>query len=283
MIIVALYDLQVIFEFINWQLSDSSEPALPKKNAFKSRELLDGNNHVGERLRRLRKIAGVTQSELADRLRIGQTALSRLEKRADILVSTLCQYVEALGAKVRIDAILRDNLAQKFEAGVRSRLYNDQLLLPIIGAKSNPERRDLVLSIKPKYSGKIVKGEKTVELRRRFPSTVQPGTIVLIYETSPTRALTGVAEIADVIEGPTNAIWKQFSDQMGIERDDFDDYFAGTRNGFAIKLRGARRLSRILELQELRDRFSFEPPQSFLYAPPELREALSHECSKIFN
>ena len=234
--------------------------------------------HLGRGLRRIRDILGVTQSELADRLRIGQTALSRLEQRKDMLVSTLVNYLEALGVGVRIDANLIPDAEQ-----LRSGLKSGQLSLPIIGGPSPTGRRDVVLSIKPEYSTKIVSGQKTVELRRRFSANVQPGTVVLIYESSPTRAITGMARITEVLHGPTNTIWKQFADEACIRRSDFDSYFAGAKNGFAIKLRGARPLKRALELQELRDRFRFEPPQSFLYAPPELREALLHECSELLN
>jgi predicted transcriptional regulator/DNA-binding XRE family transcriptional regulator len=234
--------------------------------------------HVGRRLRKIRDLLGVTQNELAERLRIGQAALSRLEQRGDMLVSSVVRYLEALGVGVRIDA----NLAHDPEM-LKSGLKSGQLSLPIIGGPSETKRRDLVLSIKPEYSTKIVSGKKTIELRRRFASNIQPGTIVLIYESSPTRALIGLASIAEVLHGPTSTIWKQFGDDACVRRCDFDSYFAGTKTGFAIKLRGARPLKRVLELQELRERFQFEPPQSFLYAPPELREALVHECSELLN
>ncbi|HWA04642.1 MAG TPA: helix-turn-helix domain-containing protein [Rhizomicrobium sp.] len=234
--------------------------------------------HLGHQLRRIRDLLGVPQHELADRLRIGQAALSRLERRRDILVSNLVHYLEALGVGVRIDANLAPD-AEKIHRGLKSR----HISLPIIGGPPEAARRDLVLSIKPEYSTEIVSGRKTVELRRRFSPNIEPGTIALIYESSPTRALTGVASIAEVLHGPTNTIWKRFGDQACIRRSDFDSYFAGAKTGFAIKLRGARPLKRALELQELRDRFRFEPPQSFLYAPPELRKALLHECSELLN
>lgn len=234
--------------------------------------------HLGRRLRRIRDLLGVTQFELAERLRIGQTALSQLEQRADMLVSSLVHYLEALGVGVQIDAKLVSD-QDRVEGGLKS----GQLTLPIIGGPADTTRRDLVLSIKPEYSTKIVSGKKTVELRRRFSPKIQPGTLVLIYESSPTRAITGLARIAEVLHGPTNTIWKKFGAEACIRRSDFDSYFDGTKTGFAIKLRGARPLQRALELQELRDRFRFEPPQSFLYASPELCEALVNECSELLN
>jgi predicted transcriptional regulator len=236
--------------------------------------------HIGQRLRKFRQLVGVTQCELAARLRVGQTALSRLERRTDMLVSSMLHYLEALGAGVRIDAkvTLDTDRAARIDG-----TQPMQLSLPIIGGPTDADRRDLVLSIKPEYSNKIVAGEKTVELRRRFPTTLQPGTIVLIYATSPTRALIGLAEIAGVLQGPISVIWKKFASEACIKRTDFDSYFTGAEIGFAIKLRGARPLRRVLELQEFRDRFQFEPPQFYLYAPPELREALTRECSEISN
>ena len=236
--------------------------------------------HIGHRLHGIRELMGVTQSELAERLRVGQAALSRLERRADMLVSTMLHYLEALGVDVRIDANLISDVEGRSPSG---EFKQGQLPLPIIGGLADAHRRDVVLSIKPEYSAKIVTGKKTVELRRRFSPRVQAGTIVLIYASSPTRALTGIARIVDVLHAPTSLIWKKYRDDACIGRSEFDSYFAGTETGFVIKLRGARPLRRVLELRELRERFSFEPPQSFLYAPPELREALIHECSEIPN
>jgi len=235
--------------------------------------------HLGQRLRQLRMMTGTSQLELASRLGMDQGALSRLEKRADMLISTACRYVEALGATFRLDALLGPS---PIAPGLASRA-SEQLALPLIGGPPSAAPRDVVMSIRPQYSGKIVKGEKTVELRRRFPADLDAGTVVLIYETSPTRALTGIAEIAEILTGPPSVIWKEFSDEACIARKDFDEYFSGTKEGVAIKLRGARRLTRALELKELRERFDFAPPQSFIYAPPRLREALSDECSKLLN
>lgn len=237
--------------------------------------------NIGQRLRHIRQLAGITQVELAARLKIGQTALSHLERRPDMLVSTLRDYLEAIGVGLRIEATIGEVGGHR--TAELNNTQSEQLSFPILGELPSRATRDVVLSVKPEYSGKIVKGEKTVELRRRFPTSVGEGAIVLIYETSPVRAITGVAEIADVFAGSPNRIWREFSKQACIARRDFDSYFAGTEKGVAIKLRGARRLSRSLALKELRERFSFEPPQSFLYAPPGLREALAYECSKIPN
>lgn len=241
--------------------------------------------HIGQRLREIRKLAGLTQEQLAERLNIGQAALSRMEKRRDILVSTLRDYLGALGATLRIDARFID--ASAMIANVHEADYHfdpvdeNQFVLPIIGEDRLPARRDVVFSIKPDYCDKIVSGAKTVELRRRFPMSVPEGTTALIYATSPTRALLGIAEIGAVHRRPLEEIWEAFADRACIARKDFESYFDGIERGYAIELKRARRLRRALELSELRDRFNFEPPQSFLYATSQMREALHYECSEV--
>ena len=240
--------------------------------------------HVGKRLRELRQLADMTQCEVAAKLSIGQTALSRLEQRADVHVSTLRNYIEALGASLRIDAAFDGSspLVLKIHDAFEIEYSDDnQLVLPIFEDEKFRPHRDVVLSIRPQYSEPIVEGLKTVELRRRFPISVPAGTYAYIYSTSPTRALTGVAQIQAVRKKSIEEIWKDYSDTAFIEKTDFDDYFKGLEFGFAIEFTKARKLKRSLSLEELRDRFDFEPPQSFLYAKPLLREALKYESSTL--
>jgi len=59
---------------------------------------------VGQSLRALRELAGFTQGDLAKRLEVGQAAVSKIEHRGDVQISSLKKYVEALGATLRIDA-----------------------------------------------------------------------------------------------------------------------------------------------------------------------------------
>ena len=55
-------------------------------------------------LRQLRKAHGRTQKKLAASLKISQDGVSRLEKRSDLLLSTLRSYVEAMGGKLTLVA-----------------------------------------------------------------------------------------------------------------------------------------------------------------------------------
>lgn len=53
-------------------------------------------------LQELRKAAGLTQAEVSQELGMPQSNVSRLEKGADMLLSTLRQYVEAMGGKLNL-------------------------------------------------------------------------------------------------------------------------------------------------------------------------------------
>jgi hypothetical protein len=59
-------------------------------------------------LRDLRRAREKTQVSLAKELGIGQEGISRLEKRTDLLLSTLRIYVEAMGGKLRLIAEFPD-------------------------------------------------------------------------------------------------------------------------------------------------------------------------------
>ena len=50
-----------------------------------------------ETLQQMRKARALTQKKLAKKLGIAQVAVSRLERRSDVLLSTLRSYVEAMG------------------------------------------------------------------------------------------------------------------------------------------------------------------------------------------
>lgn len=54
-------------------------------------------------LRELRKALDMTQTALAEELKIGQDTVSRLERRTDMLLSTLSEYVNALGGRLELN------------------------------------------------------------------------------------------------------------------------------------------------------------------------------------
>jgi len=239
---------------------------------------------IGPELRRLRKLADMTQAQMADLLGVRQSSVSKIEKGGEVYLSTVKRYVEALGASLRvnaqfpIDGPIATRLCEVFDI---ERTTEDQLVLPLLGEEPFKPQRDVVLSIKPVYSEKILEGRKTVELRRRFPVSAPDGTLAYIYSTSPVKAIVGTAEIKKVLKLSVEDIWNRFESHASIERDNFDQYFEGLDFGYALVFDQVRALSRPWPLDELRERFSFEPPQSFLYAKRDLRRALQDERAVV--
>jgi len=60
------------------------------------------------RLGELRQKLGVTQAELAKRMKVAQPYLSKIENSDDFYLSTLHRYIQALGGRVELRAIFED-------------------------------------------------------------------------------------------------------------------------------------------------------------------------------
>ena len=237
---------------------------------------------VGLRLRHLRELFGLTQLDVAERLKVGQTVISRIEKRSDLLLSTIRSYLIAIGASLDMRAVLETGAIVQLDA-IASKLNEvdpssvQQLNLPGFQAPTETTNRDVVFSIHPGHADKILKGEKTVELRRRFTEEFEPGGLAMIYTTSPVKALTGVAKIRDVQRLKLPMLWKEHKEKFCVQKNDFDSYFAGLERGYAIHLNEAQPLPRPIYLDELRVRCGFAPPQSFQYASASLRGLVNYE------
>ena len=55
-----------------------------------------------------REAAAVSQREVADRLDVTQANVSRIENQGDIHLSTLANYVGALGGRLEVEAVFKD-------------------------------------------------------------------------------------------------------------------------------------------------------------------------------
>lgn len=79
----------------------SKVPPDQEAAAAASREALA----VALELAELRANRGITQVQLAERLGRAQGSVSALERRDDVFVSSLREYVEALGGSLEINAV----------------------------------------------------------------------------------------------------------------------------------------------------------------------------------
>ena len=55
-------------------------------------------------LRDLRKALELTQADISSKLHMNQEAISRLEHRSDLLLSTLVSYIKAMGGELSLTA-----------------------------------------------------------------------------------------------------------------------------------------------------------------------------------
>ena len=63
---------------------------------------------IGSFLRQVREQAELTQRELAANLGVTQSAVAKIERRDDVLLSTLIAYVKAAGARYDIEVDFDD-------------------------------------------------------------------------------------------------------------------------------------------------------------------------------
>jgi len=82
--------------------------SLPKNERTKiearSKELIAEEMSIQQ----LRKAIGKTQTSIAERLQIGQDAVSKLEKRSDMYLSTLRAMVQAMGGELELTVSFPD-------------------------------------------------------------------------------------------------------------------------------------------------------------------------------
>ena len=128
----------------------------------------------------------------------------------------------------------------------------------------------VIFSIRPNHAENIFCGKKTVELRRVRPKRIKEGSVVIVYVSSPQKALCGAFSVAQVVEKPLKELWELVQEKAHLSRAEFDDYYGGASKGVAIFIREVSCLSEPIALHKLRGRMQgFRPPQSFRYATSE--------------
>ena len=145
--------------------------------------------------------------------------------------------------------------------------------LTMYSSPMEPEPQ-IVISVHPRHAENILTGTKTVEFRRRFPvGSHLEGAILWIYSTSPIKAVTGWAEVKDIINMPVESLWTSFHSDGGVKRGDFDLYFDGARDGYAIVLSSITRLSEEIHAERFSNN-GFSIPQSYRYVNKKISPLL---------
>jgi DNA-binding transcriptional regulator YiaG len=88
-------------------LRNKMKPSARKKAAAKTRTMLDAMP-----LQELRHAKNLSQEQLARTLSVKQAAVSKLEKRTDMYISTLRNFIKAMGGDLEIIAKFPDGSIQ---------------------------------------------------------------------------------------------------------------------------------------------------------------------------
>lgn len=124
----------------------------------------------------------------------------------------------------------------------------------------------LLFSMRPEFAERVFKGEKQVEIRRKF-SEKWLGSKVVVYGTQPLAALMGEVTVSGVTSGSPSVIWERFGGRAGCSHEEFAEYVGNAPQVYAIELSDATpylcplntyEIAKMVNVDELR------PPQSFL-------------------
>ena len=139
---------------------------------------------------------------------------------------------------------------------------------------------DIFVSIHPQYTERILEGEKTVELRRRFPNLNGSEGRLLIYSTTPVKSVMGYAEIEKVHYLPIEDLWAAFRNDAKIQEVTFWNYFKGLTHGYGVQLKNPIRFPTPLSIDYLKQNYGVIAPQSYRYLNQEHEVLFSAESTK---
>jgi transcriptional regulator with XRE-family HTH domain len=84
------------------------KPRSAEREARIQERITSESASINYSLAQLRKAREYTQARLAEVLRVPQNAVSKVEHRADVYLSTLRSYIEAMGGRLEIRAVFPD-------------------------------------------------------------------------------------------------------------------------------------------------------------------------------
>ena len=93
---------------------------------------------------------------------------------------------------------------------------------------------------------------------------------VYVYVSSPVCVLRGGFRVERVWDGTPEDVWNWVRQYVGMDKRDYDAYYAGSRIACALKIADVWEYRRPVSLDRLRTRFpGFVTPQSWRYATAE--------------
>ncbi|NPA23634.1 MAG: hypothetical protein GXO23_05010 [Crenarchaeota archaeon] len=137
--------------------------------------------------------------------------------------------------------------------------------------------RVILLSIKPKYGYAILEGKKKYELRKCVNAVIRPGDVVLMYFSSPVKAILGCFRAGKVYVASPEEIERIVRSLGDVGVDDEDlSYIRGFRKVMAIEVKDPRPCRKV-SLERLRE-LNIRPPISYQPLTDDVAKILLKEC-----
>ena len=169
-------------------------------------------------------------------------------QRGDVQVITFDNF-KVFTKPIRMKRLLELGCAKANLVGPE-RLTQEQLF-SIVHEGMEMHSKDVLISIQPDYVAKILSGKKTIELRKK-PFPINGGMRIWIYSTNPISAIEATAFVSEIDSGTPKNIWEKYSNRCGISKVDFDSYFSGSTEAYALNISRVERLDKKIRLNEIK-------------------------------
>ncbi len=124
---------------------------------------------------------------------------------------------------------------------------------------------DILISVENRHIQNMLKGVKTIELRRR-PIRIPKGSRVWLYAKIPEGKICACGIVRSIVEDTPEMIWKNYGDVSGLQKSEFQNYFSNSKNACAILFESVVPLKYSISLNEMRKNVEgFHPPQFFKF------------------
>jgi len=103
-------------------------------------------------------------------------------------------------------------------------------------------KKTLLLTIDPRCTRAILRGEKTWEFRKVIWRDPIDRDRVYLYASVPVKRVVGTCRVASILEDRPERLWEKCRHEAGISEEEFFAYFRGKGKGYAIQIKAVEPL-----------------------------------------
>ncbi len=127
----------------------------------------------------------------------------------------------------------------------------------------------VLMSIKPQYAGKIMRGEKKYEYRRYGRQHINT---IFMYETSPVKKVVAKLQVKKILVDSPDRLWESTKEYSGISKEEFMKYFKGCDIGYAYEVEVKEKYA---PPKDIIDFCVKRAPQSYVYVDRRIEDGCS--------